>query len=79
MDGLGNVTWEGRKIDACFQICFGPSLLDIFDCRDVPRSKMWVLVRPFVGEGRLLHMTCSFHVCRILENYPWTQFKGWFS
>ena len=37
MDGLGNVTWEGREIDASFQICFGPTFLDIFDCRDVPR------------------------------------------
>ena len=24
-------------------------------------------------------VACTVNVCRILENYPWTQFKGWFS
>ena len=65
-------TCEGREIDASFQICFGPSFLDLFDCRDVPRCER------FFGEGRLLHVH-AVNVCRILENYPWTQFKGWFS
>ena len=61
MDGLGNVTWEGREIDASFQICFGPSFLDIFDCRDVPRCER------FVWEGRLLHVHLMFAVQNIRE------------